>query len=125
VSYAGVSDLIAFSQYAERLQGAELWKERLGASTRGLWQMSPMSEVRALETPLLLMHGRYDPVVPVSQTRRFARSLKQHDKMHRFIERTDCDHDMTLEPCREAFFTEMRAFLATWLGVPADPRMSR
>jgi dipeptidyl aminopeptidase/acylaminoacyl peptidase len=109
-SYAGVSDLMAFSQYTERLQSAQIWQERLG-DQRALWQMSPMSRVRAIEAPILMVHGRNDPVVPVSQARRFARTLRQSGKPHQFIERADCDHEMTIESCRIAFFTELRRFL--------------
>ena len=111
-SFAGVSDLLALSQYTERLQDAELWRQRLGGSARALWQMSPLARVHGVETPVLLMHGRYDPVTPVTQSRRFARALRASGKPHRLIERSDCDHAMTVEPCRRAFFTELQGFLA-------------
>lgn len=110
-SYAGVSDLMAFAQYTERLQSAQIWQERLG-DQRALWQMSPMSRVRAIEAPILMVHGRNDAVVPVSQARRFARTLRQSGKPHQFIERADCDHEMTIESCRIAFFAELRRFLS-------------
>jgi dipeptidyl aminopeptidase/acylaminoacyl peptidase len=110
-SYAGVSDLMAFAQYTERLQDAQIWQERLSADQRALWQMSPMSRVRAIEAPVLMVHGRNDPVVPVSQARRFARYLRQSGKPHQFIERADCDHEMTIESCRIAFFAELQRFL--------------
>jgi dipeptidyl aminopeptidase/acylaminoacyl peptidase len=115
-SFAGVSDLMSLSQYTERLQGADIWKERLGADQRALWQMSPMARVRAVETPLLIVHGRNDPVVPVSQARRFSRALRQAGKQVDLVERADCDHDMTVESCRIAFFSELDRFLATMVG---------
>ncbi len=112
-SFAGVSDLLAMSQYTERLQEAELWRQRLGESSRALWQMSSMARVRAVETPVLLIHGRHEPVVPFSQSKRFARALRIAGKSYRFVERTDCDHDMTIQNYRLAFFTELKRFLAT------------
>jgi dipeptidyl aminopeptidase/acylaminoacyl peptidase len=111
-SFGGVSDLLAMSQYTERLPDADIWQRRFGGSSRALWQMSPMARVRATETPVLLMHGRYDTVVPISQSKRFARVLRQAGKSHRLVERADCDHDMTLQSCRLAFFTELKEFLA-------------
>jgi dipeptidyl aminopeptidase/acylaminoacyl peptidase len=110
-SYAGISDLLALSQYAQRLQSAAVWNERLGTNAQALWQMSPMTKVRAIEIPVLLMHGRNDPVVPVSQSRRLARELRAEGKSHRYLERVDCDHELTIESCRTEFFTELQRFL--------------
>jgi dipeptidyl aminopeptidase/acylaminoacyl peptidase len=114
-SYAAPTDLIALSQYMRRAPGAQLWKERLGDDQRALWQMSPVARVAAVETPILLMHGRLDPVVPISQARRFARALRKAGKPHRYVERGDCDHDLIIESCRLAFYEEMQAFLARHL----------
>lgn len=111
-SFAGVADLLALSQYAERLRDAEVWRWRLGEDSRALWQMSPIARVRAVETPVLVMHGSRDPVVPVSQSKRFARALRQANKQHRFFERSDCDHEMTVQTCRLAVFAELKTFLA-------------
>lgn len=115
-SYAAPTDLMAFAQYMRRVSGAQLWKERLGENQQALWQMSPLSRITTIETPVLLMHGRLDPVVPVSQARRFARALRQTDKQHRYVERGDCDHDLTIASCRILFFSELQSFLAGALG---------
>ena len=115
-SFAGVSDLLAFSEYTQRLVDADVWSERLGADSRGLWQMSPLARVRAVETPVLLLHGRSDAVVPVNQSRRFARELRLAGKQHRLVERADCDHEMTIESCRAAFYEELEGFLAGKIG---------
>jgi dipeptidyl aminopeptidase/acylaminoacyl peptidase len=110
-SFAGVSDLLAMAQYTERLQDAEIWRLRLGESARALWHMSPIARARAVETPVWMMHGRYDAVVPFGQSRRFARALRQSGKEHHFVERSDCDHEMTIESCRIAFFENLARFL--------------
>lgn len=117
-SYAGPTDLMALSQYVQRVPGALLWKERLGEDPRALWQMSPLSRVATVEVPVMLMHGRLDPVVPVSHARRFARALSNARKPHRFLERPDCDHDLTTESCRVLFYSELRSFLTTSLVDP-------
>ena len=117
-SYAGPTDLMALAQSMRRVPGAELWRERLGEDLQALWQMSPLSRVATIETPVLLMHGRLDPVVPVTQARRFARALRKADKPHRFIERADCDHDLAIESCRLLFFAELRSFLAEAIDRP-------
>lgn len=117
-SYAGPTDLMALAQSMRHVPGAELWRERLGEDLQALWQMSPLSRVVTIETPVLLMHGRLDPVVPVTQARRFARALGKAGKPHRFIERADCDHDLAIESCRLLFFAELRSFLADAIARP-------
>jgi dipeptidyl aminopeptidase/acylaminoacyl peptidase len=113
-SFAGVSDLMALRKHADRLQGA--WRERLPDSTRALWQMSPLARVRGVETPVLLVHGRWDPIAPVSQSRRFARALDKAGKPYTYIERDDCDHQMTIRTCRRVFYVELQRFLRAYLG---------
>jgi dienelactone hydrolase len=114
-SYAAPTDLLALAQYVQRAPGALLWKERLGEDSRALWQMSPLARVATVEAPVMLMHGRLDPVVPVSHAKRFARALRKANKSHRYLERADCDHDLTVDSCRVLFFSELRSFLATSL----------
>jgi len=115
-SYAGVADLMAFKQYTARLQDAELWRERLGVDQQILWDMSPVATLEAIEAPVLMIHGRQDPVVPVRQSRRFARMLRDAGQAQRLIERGDCDHDMTVETCRVAVFEALRDFLSISLA---------
>ena len=115
-SYAGISDLLALSEYARRIQDDAIWEERLGSDRQALWQMSPMARVRTVEIPVLIVHGREDSVVPSTQSRRFARALRETQAIHRHVERADCDHEMTIESCRDAFFLELGNFLQTSLG---------
>ncbi len=125
-SYAGVADLMALAQYTSRLQDSDLWNERLGEDQRALWQMSPIARVHAIETPILMMHGRQDPVAPISQMRRFARALRNAQKPQRLLERADCDHEMTVESCRIAFFSELKYFIQTTMGRdPSDSDPTR
>jgi hypothetical protein len=37
--------------------------------------------------------------------------LRDGGKSHRLVERADCDHDMTIESCRIAFFEALEQFL--------------
>jgi dipeptidyl aminopeptidase/acylaminoacyl peptidase len=110
-SFAGATDLMALSEYTSRLQDAEVWRERLGRDRRALWQMSPMAHLRHVETPVLILHGRNDPVVPVSQSRRFSRALRDTGKQHEYVEPVECDHEMTVEACRMVFFDRLQQFL--------------
>ncbi|HVF17651.1 MAG TPA: prolyl oligopeptidase family serine peptidase, partial [Steroidobacteraceae bacterium] len=114
-SYAAPTDLMALSQHVQRTPQADMWRERLGTRLQALWQTSPLALAWQSETPMLLLHGRRDAVVPVSQSRRLAREFERRGKPHKYVERADCDHDQTAEACRVAVFTELRDFLAASL----------
>jgi dienelactone hydrolase len=111
-SFGGIADLLSLARSNDRSQYAHIWRQRLGEDDRALWENSPLARVRFAETPVLLMHGTLDLVVPVRHSRRMARGLEQAGQSVRFIERADCDHDMTIESCRIAFFSELEAFVA-------------
>jgi dipeptidyl aminopeptidase/acylaminoacyl peptidase len=115
-SFAGISDLLAFSQHTRRLTDADIWTQRLGDDLRALWQMSPIARVRSSETPLLLMHGLLDPLVPASQSRRLARAARKAGKTVELVLRSDCDHEMMIESCRRAFYEHLENFLQRYLG---------
>jgi dipeptidyl aminopeptidase/acylaminoacyl peptidase len=57
------------------------------------------------------MHGTLDAVVPVRHSRRMARALAKRERHSTFIERADCDHDMTIESCRSAWYVALRELL--------------
>lgn len=120
-SFAGMSDLLALARYTQRLPDADVWEQRLGSDAHGLWQMSPLARPHAIATPILIVHGRLDPVVPVSQARRFARTLRKTGKPHRLLERSDCDHEMTIQSCRIAWFTALERFVRDALEESSDP----
>jgi dipeptidyl aminopeptidase/acylaminoacyl peptidase len=110
-SFAGVSDLVALAEFKERFEFADVWRARIGADRSVLAQMSPLSLVQLVETPLLVIHGPDDVVVPVAQSRRFAAALERAGKDHVYLEPPECDHDMTADSCRRTVFGALAAFL--------------
>jgi dipeptidyl aminopeptidase/acylaminoacyl peptidase len=120
-SFAGVSDLVALAEFKDRFEFADVWRARIGADRSVLAQMSPLSLVHLVATPLLVIHGPDDAVVPVSQSRRFAAALERADKDHVYLELSECDHDMTADSCRRAVFEALGAFLKHRLHDDAAP----
>jgi dipeptidyl aminopeptidase/acylaminoacyl peptidase len=110
-SFAGVSDLVALAEFKERFEFADIWRARIGSDRSVLAQMSPLSLVQLVETPLLVIHGPEDAVVPVAQSRRFAAALERAGKDHVYLEPPECDHDMTADACRRTVFAALAAFL--------------
>lgn len=62
--------------------------------------------------PMLLIHGKKDRRVKVSQSRRFAKALKKAGKDVRYVEQAEGDHHFSREADRVQFLQEMEAFLA-------------
>lgn len=116
VSYGGIADLLAYSQHISRFNDVRIWRARLGEDRLALWQMSPIARVQSTQTPLLLIHGLLDGLVPASQSRRFARALRKAGKPHELSLRGDCDHEMTLESCRVSAYTEIDRFVMEQIG---------
>jgi dipeptidyl aminopeptidase/acylaminoacyl peptidase len=110
-SFGGVSDLVKLAEFKERFQFAEIWRSQIGSDPAVLTQMSPLALVHLIETDLLVIHGPDDAVVPVEQSRRFAAAVKRAGKPHRYLEPTECDHDMTADQCRSTVFEALGAFL--------------
>ena len=106
-----MSDLVALAEFKERFEFADIWRARIGSDRSVLAQMSPLSLVELVETPLLVIHGPDDAVVPVAQSRRFAAALERAGKDHVYLEPPECDHDMTADACRRTVYEALAAFL--------------
>ena len=118
-SFAGVSDLVALTEFKDRFEFAEIWRSRIGSDRTVLAQMSPLALVDLIETPILLIHAPDDADVPVQQSRRFVAALRKAGKRHEYLEVPECDHDMTASTCRQAVFEAFGAFLKQWLHIDA------
>ncbi|CAE6741814.1 alpha/beta hydrolase family protein [Nitrospira defluvii] len=120
VSFAGVSDLRALLTDKRQFLGYELGAERqLGAwwSDRDrLKATSPVNHADTIRTPLLIVHGAEDRVVPVEQSRAMVEALKDAGFTRlRYVELPDGDHHLSRQDDRVTFFREMERFLITHL----------
>lgn len=120
VSFAGVSDLIAFLKEKRSNLNYELgWERQLGAwwSDRDrLKATSPVNHADKIRTPLLIVHGAEDRTVPVEQSRELVDALKDAGFTRmRYLELPDGDHHLSRQEDRLRFFREMERFLATHL----------
>ena len=112
ISYAGVADLNAMLNY----DGQFLY----GKSMRATWQkaapdlkdVSPINHASEFSTPVLIMHGKEDRRVPVTQSRRMAAKLRQAGKAVEYVEQPLGDHYFSREADRVQFLEAIEAFLA-------------
>jgi dipeptidyl aminopeptidase/acylaminoacyl peptidase len=117
VSFAGVSDLRGLARNQRKFIGGALVAEKqLGDESRDLKNRSPLYNIGAIKTPILLMHGNEDRVVPVSQSRDFAEELEDAGKDVRYVELDEGDHHLSIQGNRALFFEELDSFLRAHLG---------
>ena len=80
--------------YWERLYGAEFEdREELDA-------LSPANHAESFQSPVLLVHGRDDTIVPFAQSREMRRALRREDKDVEFVPIPGEDHWLSSQETR-------------------------
>ncbi|MHA6289159.1 alpha/beta hydrolase family protein [Maricaulis sp. CAU 1757] len=126
VSIAGVSDLPGMLSYTQERFGrhhwfVNAWQERfVGASDNSLREamnaLSPARHADAMRAPLLLLHGRDDSVVPLSQSRQMERAVRRAGGTVDLIELDNGDHWLSSSQSRREVFLAIESFLGQHLG---------
>jgi dipeptidyl aminopeptidase/acylaminoacyl peptidase len=114
VSYAGVSDLNRMLRFNGNFLGSGARQDWLRQQAGDLKGVSPLNFPEQFSTPILIMHGKEDKRVPVSQSRLMAKRLKEAGKNVTYIEQPKGDHHFTREADRLQFLKELEAFLAKY-----------
>ncbi len=114
VSYAGVSDLNRMLRFNSNFLGSGARQDWLRQQVGDLKGVSPLNFPEQFSTPILIMHGKEDKRVPVSQSRLMAKRLKEAGKNVIYIEQPQGDHHFTREADRLQFLKELEAFLAKY-----------
>ncbi len=128
VSVAGVSDLRRMVNWeAEQArhknnQTVRYWNRFMGAARlndRALDALSPAFLAASVDSPLLLIHGRDDTVVPIEQSRVMAEALRRAGKPVEFVELPGEDHWLSRSATRRQMLAETVRFLEA--NNPAGP----
>lgn len=116
ISYAGVSDLAAMMRYDSRFLYHGSRSDWLKAQAPDYRTVSPVNFAASFSTPILLMHGKKDRRVQVSQSREMAEKLKAAGKVagkdYIYVEQPLADHHFSREADRLDFLKRLEAFLA-------------
>jgi dipeptidyl aminopeptidase/acylaminoacyl peptidase len=120
-SLGGVTDLPALvSDSRWYVNQQALVDMRIGSwwnDRERLRDTSPIVHAREIRTPLLLMHGLMDRMVPVSQGRAMAEALQAAGKTtYTYVELPIADQALHREADRLQVFQELETFLATHLN---------
>jgi len=125
ISIAGVSDLIEQARYVIREGDDEeddYIRRSIGdprADRARLEARSPALHAASIRVPVLLLHGDQDSIVPVAQSRRMERALRQAGRDVRYIEAAGEGHPYWSDEEMTRLYTEVEAFLARHLPVAA------
>ncbi len=112
VAFAGVSDINRMLRFNSGFLGSGARQDYLRTQATDLKGVSPLNFPEQFSTPILLVHGKKDRVVPVSQSRLLAKRLKDAGKDVTYIEQSEGDHHFTREADRLEFLKALEAFLA-------------
>jgi dipeptidyl aminopeptidase/acylaminoacyl peptidase len=117
VSFGGVSDLKRMVGYANNRAGRSAlryWTRYMGAQDLGdpvLAKYSPALQAANADIPVLLIHGKDDTVVPLSQSAEMADALKKAGKPVELVVQDHADHWLSLGDTRFQTLQATIAFL--------------
>jgi dipeptidyl aminopeptidase/acylaminoacyl peptidase len=80
--YAAACDQVGIANFVTFLKNTAAYRRHLREAEYGplsdsafLWEISPVSQVDKIKTPLLIIHGENDPRVPVGEARQMAMAI--------------------------------------------------
>lgn len=114
VSFAGISDMTAMLRYDGSFLNGGRDKDYLRKQAPDLKAVSPINFAPEFSTPILIVHGKADQVVPVKQSREIVERLKAAGATYRYVEQPLGDHHLTRQADRLQFLEELEAFLAKY-----------
>jgi len=123
VAGAGPSDLLLLVGDTARRNKSEYladdsWRDWIGDPTRDrarLIATSPVKNVDKIKAPLLLIHGKYDTVVPIRQSEVMADAMKEAGKTVDLIALDREDHNLSKASSKKHVLLEWERFLAKHL----------
>lgn len=118
ISFAGVSDLPAMLRYDKGFLNGKFSNAYFEDQIDDLDIVSPINFADDFDVPILLVHGKLDKRVELSQSKKLAKKLEKAGKNVRYIEQKEGDHHFSLQADRVEFLTEVETFLNTYN--PAD-----
>lgn len=111
ISFAGVSDLRAMSIYDRDFLYHKRRKRALDRAAPDLAAVSPVNAAATITTPVLLVHGKKDQVVPIAQSERMAKALTRAGKSVEFVVQPEGDHHLSRQADRIQLLELTEAFL--------------
>jgi dipeptidyl aminopeptidase/acylaminoacyl peptidase len=115
VDMAGISDFISFlsttAPYRQNLRRTEYGDERDPDMRAYLRRISPLTNADRILRPLLVVHGKNDPRVPVSEAEELVNRLRSRGGEVWYLQATDEGHGFRKKQNRDAYYRTFALFL--------------
>jgi dipeptidyl aminopeptidase/acylaminoacyl peptidase len=117
VDFAGVTDYVGLmsttAPYLQSRARAEFGDERDVDTRAYLRRISPLTGADRISRPLLEVHGKNDPSVPISQSEELANRLRSRGGTVWFLRAADEGHVFGKQENREAYYRTFAEFLTS------------
>ncbi len=119
VDIVGMSNLVTFLEHTEAyrrdLRRAEYGDERDPKMREFLERIAPMNHVESIKKPMLVVAGKNDPRVPLSESEQIVAALKKQGTPVWYIMATDEGHGYQKRPNQDYMFYSVVEFLQAHL----------
>jgi dipeptidyl aminopeptidase/acylaminoacyl peptidase len=119
VDVVGMSNLVTFLEhtepYRQDLRRVEYGDERDPQMREFLERIAPMNNIEKIKKPMLVVAGKNDPRVPVSESEQIAAALKKEATPVWFLVAKDEGHGYRKKPNQDFQFYAMIEFLQEYL----------
>jgi dipeptidyl aminopeptidase/acylaminoacyl peptidase len=119
VDIVGMSNLVTFLEHTEAyrrdLRRAEYGDERDPKMREFLEGIAPMNNIEKIKKPMLVVAGKNDPRVPVSESQQIVAALKKESTPVWFLEAQDEGHGYRKKPNQDYQFDATVEFLQQYL----------
>ncbi len=117
VDLAGIADFVSFltntAPYRQNQRRAEYGDERDPDTRAFLRRISPLTNAERISRPLLIVHGRNDPRVPLSEAEQIVNRVRSKGGEVWYLEAADEGHGFRKKQNRDAYFRTFAQFLIT------------
>ncbi len=115
VDVAGIGDFVSFltntAPYRQAQRRAEYGDERDPAMRIFLRRISPLTNADRITRPLLVVHGKNDPRVPLSEAEQIVNKLRAKDREVWYLLAADEGHGYRKKQNRDAYYATFAQFL--------------
>ncbi len=115
VDMAGITDLVSFlsntAPYRQNQRRAEYGDERDPDMRAFLRRISPLTNAERISRPLLIVHGKNDPRVPLSEAEQIVNRVRSRGGEVWYLEADDEGHGFLKKQNRDAYYRTFAQFL--------------
>jgi dipeptidyl aminopeptidase/acylaminoacyl peptidase len=117
VDFAGIADFISYltntAPYRQNQRRAEYGDERVADMRAYLRRVSPLTNADRISHPVLVVHGKNDPRVPLSESDQIVNRLRSRGGDVWYLQARDEGHEFARKENRDAYYRTFAQFLKT------------